>query len=47
MRLLDGSLPARWVIPLLGVVLGVQLYISTETFATLTFMGVLFALIGS
>ncbi len=45
-RLLDGSLPARWVIPLLGVVLGVQLYISTETFATLTFMGFLFALIG-
>jgi hypothetical protein len=45
-RLLDGSLPARWVVPLLGVVLGVQLYISTETFATLTFMGSLFALIG-
>ncbi|HKA95557.1 MAG TPA: hypothetical protein VKD66_04775 [Streptosporangiaceae bacterium] len=45
-RLLDGSLPARWVIPLLGVVLAAQLYISTETFATLTFMGLLFALIG-
>ncbi|HEV8274936.1 MAG TPA: hypothetical protein VGQ26_04470, partial [Streptosporangiaceae bacterium] len=45
-QLMDGSLPARWVIPLLGVVLAVQLYISTETFATLTFMGVLFALIG-
>jgi len=45
-RLLDGSLPARLVIPLLGVVLGAQLYISTETFATLTLMGALFALIG-
>src|SRR5262249_59403341 len=45
-RLLDGSLPARLVIPLLGVVLGAQLYISTETFATLTLMGGLFALIG-
>ncbi len=45
-RLLDGSLPVRAVIPLLGVVLGAQLYISTETFATLTLMGALFALIG-
>jgi hypothetical protein len=45
-RLLDGSLPARLVIPLLGVVLGAQLYISTETFATLTLIGGLFALIG-
>jgi hypothetical protein len=45
-RLLDGSLPARLVIPLLGVVLGAQLYISTETLATLTLMGGLFALIG-
>jgi hypothetical protein len=45
-RLLDGSLPARLVIPLLGLVLGAQLYISTETFATLTLMGGLFALIG-
>jgi len=45
-RLLDGSLPARLVIPLLGVVLGAQLYISTETFATLALMGALFALIG-
>ena len=45
-RLLDGSLPARLVIPLLGVVLGAQLYISTETFATLTLMGALFGLIG-
>ncbi|MBO0817557.1 MAG: hypothetical protein J2P30_20705, partial [Actinobacteria bacterium] len=45
-RQLDGSLPARWVIPLLGVVLAAQVYISTETFATLTLMGGLFALIG-
>jgi len=45
-RLLDGSLPARWVIPLLGVVLAAQLYISTEMFATLAFVGLLFALIG-
>jgi hypothetical protein len=45
-RLLDGSLPARTVIPLLGLVLGTQLYISTETFATLTLMGAVFALIG-
>lgn len=45
-RLLDGSLPARRVIPLLGLVLGAQLYISTEIFATLTLMGGVFALIG-
>ena len=45
-RLLDGSCPRGMVIPLLGVVLGAQLYISTETFATLTLMGGLFALIG-
>jgi hypothetical protein len=45
-RLLDGSLPARMVVPLLGLVLAAQLYISTETFATLTLMGGLFALIG-
>ncbi|HYA51735.1 MAG TPA: hypothetical protein VEG33_11240 [Streptosporangiaceae bacterium] len=45
-RLLDGSLPARVVVPLLGLVLAAQLYISTETFATLTLMGGLFALIG-
>jgi hypothetical protein len=45
-RLLDGSLRARLVVPLLGLVLAAQLYISTETFATLTLMGGLFALIG-
>ena len=45
-RLLDGTLPARRVIVLLGLVLAAQLYISTETFATLTLMGALFALIG-
>jgi hypothetical protein len=45
-RLLDGSRPARMVVPLLGLVLAAQLYISTETFATLTLMGGLFALIG-
>jgi hypothetical protein len=45
-RLLDGTLPARRVILLLGLVLGAQLYISTEKFATLTLMGALFALIG-
>jgi hypothetical protein len=45
-RLLDGSLPARMVVPLLGLVLAAQLYISTETFATLTLMGGLFALTG-
>jgi len=45
-RLLDGSWPARMVVPLLGLVLAAQLYISTETFATLTLMGGLFALIG-
>jgi len=46
LRLLDGTLPARRVIPLLGVTLAAQLYISTETFATMTLMGCLFALIG-
>jgi hypothetical protein len=45
LRLMDGSLPARWAIPLLGVVLAVQVSISTETFATMTLMGALFGLI--
>jgi hypothetical protein len=45
-RLLDGSLPARRIIPLLGLVLGAQLYISTGIFATLTLMGGVFALLG-
>jgi hypothetical protein len=45
-RLLDGSLPVRTVVPPLGVVLGAQLYLSTETLATLTLMGGLFALTG-
>lgn len=45
-RLLEGSIRARWAVPLLGIVLAVQLYLSTEVFATLTLIGVLLAIIG-
>lgn len=45
-RLLEGSVRARWAVPLLGIVLAVQLYLSTEVFATLTLTGVLLAIVG-
>jgi hypothetical protein len=45
-RLLEGSIRARWAVPLLSIVLAVQLYLSTEVFATLTLTGVVFGVIG-
>jgi hypothetical protein len=45
-RLLEGSIRARWAVPLLGLVLAVQLYLSTEVFATLTLVGGLLAIVG-
>jgi hypothetical protein len=40
-RLLEGSIQARLAALLLGIVLAVQIYLSTEVFATLTVVGVL------
>ena len=45
-RLLEGSIRARWAVPLLGLVLTVQLYLSTEVFATLTLIGAILAIVG-
>jgi hypothetical protein len=42
LRLAEGSIRARWFVPLLGIVLAVQIYLSTEVFATMTLIGVLF-----
>jgi hypothetical protein len=46
LRRLEGSIRDRWFVPLLGLLLAVQLYLSTEVFATMTLMGALFAAIG-
>lgn len=46
LRLLEGSIRVRWFVPLLAIVLAAQLYLSTEIFATMTLMGVLFGIIG-
>jgi hypothetical protein len=46
LRLAEGSLRARWFVPVLGILLAVQLYLSTEVFATMTLMGALFGVIG-
>ena len=46
LRRLDGSIRVRWFVPLLGLLLAVQLYLSTEIFATMTLMGVVFGAIG-
>jgi hypothetical protein len=46
LRLLEGSLSWRWFVPLAGLVLAVQLYISTEVAVTLTAMGAIYALLG-
>lgn len=39
LRLAEGSLRPRWFVPALGAVLGAQLYLSTEVFATMTLVG--------
>lgn len=46
LRLAEGSIRARWFVPLLGILLAVQLYLSTEVFATMTVIGVLFGIVG-
>jgi hypothetical protein len=46
LRLLDGSLRARWFVLLLGLLLAVQLYLSTEVFATMTLLGAVFGVVG-
>lgn len=46
LRLVEGSVRARWFVPLLGIVLAAQLYLSTEIFATMTLIGVLFGVVG-
>ncbi len=46
LRLIEGSIRVRWFVPLLGLLLAVQLYLSTEIFATMTLMGVLFGVVG-
>lgn len=46
LRLADQSLPPRRFVLILGVVLGAQLYISTEIFATMTLVGVVAGAVG-
>ncbi len=46
LRRAEGSIRARWFVPLLGLLLAVQMYLSTEVFATMTLMGVLYGVIG-
>jgi hypothetical protein len=46
LRLAEGSIRPRWFVPVLGVLLAVQLYLSTEVFATMTLIGVLAGLAG-
>lgn len=45
-RLVEGSIRARWFVPLLGLVLAVQLYLSSELFVTMTLIGGVFGIIG-
>jgi len=45
-RLVEGSIRARWFVPLLGILLAAQLYLSSEIFVTMTLIGGLFGLIG-
>ena len=44
-RLVEGSIRARWFVPLLGIVLAVQLYLSSELIVTMTLIGGLFGII--
>jgi hypothetical protein len=46
LRRLEGSIRTWWFVPLLGLLLAVQLYLSTEVFATMTLMGALFGVVG-
>ncbi len=46
LRLLEGSIRSRWLVCLLGIVLALQIYVSTEVAATLTLMGALFGVAG-
>lgn len=46
LRLAEGSIRPRWFVLVLGVLLAVQLYLSTEVFATMTLIGVLAGLVG-
>jgi hypothetical protein len=46
LRQLEGSIRTRWFVPLLGILLAVQLYLSTEVFATMTLIGLLFGVAG-
>jgi hypothetical protein len=46
LRLAEGSMRPRWFVPVLGVLLAAQLYLSTEVFATMTLIGVLAGLVG-
>lgn len=39
LRLIEGSIRSWWFIVALGVLLGVQIYVSTEVFATMTLIG--------
>lgn len=45
LRRLEGSLRTRWFVPLLGLLLAVQLFLSTEVFATMTLIGGVFAVV--
>jgi hypothetical protein len=46
LRLAEGSIKPRWFVPVLGVLLAVQIYLSTEVFATMTLVGALAGLVG-
>jgi len=45
-RLLEGSIHPAWFVLLLGIVLGMQLYIGEEVFATMTLVGLVCGLVG-
>ena len=45
-RLLEGSIHPLWYVQLLGIVLGAQLYVGSEIFATMTLVGSLCAVVG-
>lgn len=46
LRRAEGSIGGRWFVPLLGALLAIQLYLSTEVFATMTLMGALYGVTG-